>query len=59
VAPIRLLPQALLLSALAAAAFTFALGDRAMLWRRFLEPEEKEVGGIREDEEVTAPSAQR
>lgn len=59
VAPIRLLPQALLLSVLTAAAFVFALGDRAMLWRRFLEPEEKEVGGIREDEEVTTPSAQR
>ncbi len=58
-APVRLLPQALVLSALTAAAFVFALGDRAMFWRRFLEPEEEEVGGIREDEEVIGPPAQR
>lgn len=58
-APMRLLPQALALSTLAAAAFVFALGDRAMFWRRFMEREEEEVGGIREDEEVTGPLAQR
>jgi tRNA A-37 threonylcarbamoyl transferase component Bud32 len=54
VAPGVSLLMALPLSAISAILLVTALGDRAMFWRRFIEPEEKEEEFV-EDEVITGP----
>jgi serine/threonine-protein kinase len=54
VAPEVSLLTALPLSVVAAVLLVVALGDRAMFWRRFIEPEEKEEEFV-EDEVITGP----